>query len=75
MPLDSESHICVRCGDRFSRNACPFSQLLACGPLCASWLDDILEHARSRGGDDEFEAHVVAHKGPQMPLSSLCRCR
>ena len=50
---------CVRCGDRFSRNAYPFGQLLNCGALCAGCLEDIFEHARSWGGDyHEFEARV-----------------
>jgi hypothetical protein len=33
---------------------------LACGPLSAACLDNILDHARSWGGDyEEFEARVV----------------
>jgi hypothetical protein len=59
MLLPTERHTCVRCGDSFSRNAWPFGQLLACGPLCAACLDNVLEHARSWGGDEqEFGARV-----------------
>jgi hypothetical protein len=52
---------CVRCGERFSRDAYPFGQLLARGPLCAVCLEDIFEHARSWGGDyAQFETRVQA---------------
>src|SRR5947207_3396441 len=51
--------LCVRCSELFSRTSYPFGQLLACGPLCFGCLDDILEQARSWGGDDqEFEKRV-----------------
>jgi hypothetical protein len=58
-PSTAPARRCVRCGTPWDRNAYPFGQLLACGPLCAVCLDDILEHARSWGGDyREFEERV-----------------
>jgi hypothetical protein len=59
MALGATQILCVRRNGRFDCVSYPFGQILACGPLCATCIDNILEHARSWGGDySEFEERV-----------------